>query len=355
MTLTETNASDQPLTIDANPYQFSVTRQDGTFIWDYVIGSGVPVGVQQSMTLQPGQSYSYTLTWDTTQSYGMPRPTGTLIISNDQAPPQTTASIQIVDTLSYSLTTDKSSYLLGQPVQMTLTETNTSDQPVSVDANPYQFHVTQNGTWVWSFMLASGINFGVHQTVTLQPGQSYSYTLTWDTTQSIGSAIPTGTFVVSNSAAPTQATATFQIVDTSAQTSPPASPGPQPQPSPQAPIDPVVAAPTMGQAPGASAVLVPGLSTLKVVGNSTASPTPDPAREGITVLEGPTVWRPTRSLLAWSSPTPKPDPGLRLPAVSNVRPNQPGPGKSDAVIRPLLAPDHRAPASTVAGLGKHEL
>ena len=34
--------------------------------------------------------------------------------------------------ITYSLTTDQSSYQIGQPITMTFTETNTGDQPVTV-------------------------------------------------------------------------------------------------------------------------------------------------------------------------------------------------------------------------------
>jgi hypothetical protein len=54
--------------------------------------------------------------------------------------------------LSVSLTTDKSSYQAGQPISMTLTETNMSNQPITVEDGPSTdgFFVTHDGVTVWS-------------------------------------------------------------------------------------------------------------------------------------------------------------------------------------------------------------
>ena len=43
--------------------------------------------------------------------------------------------------LTYSLTTDQSIYQVGQPIQITFTETNTGDQPVTVSVSPTDFSV----------------------------------------------------------------------------------------------------------------------------------------------------------------------------------------------------------------------
>ena len=44
--------------------------------------------------------------------------------------------------LSYSLTTNAATYQVGQPIQMTFTETNTSTQPVTVDVSPSDFTIS---------------------------------------------------------------------------------------------------------------------------------------------------------------------------------------------------------------------
>ncbi len=54
--------------------------------------------------------------------------------------------------LSYSLTTDQSVYQVGQPIELTFTETNTGNQPVTVEVRPTDFTVSQiweNETLAW--------------------------------------------------------------------------------------------------------------------------------------------------------------------------------------------------------------
>lgn len=45
--------------------------------------------------------------------------------------------------LSYSLTTDQATYQVGQTIEITFTETNTSDQPLTVEVSPTDFTVWQ--------------------------------------------------------------------------------------------------------------------------------------------------------------------------------------------------------------------
>ena len=45
--------------------------------------------------------------------------------------------------ISYTLTTDHSTYQVGQPIQITFTETNTGDQPVTVSLSPTDFSVSE--------------------------------------------------------------------------------------------------------------------------------------------------------------------------------------------------------------------
>src|SRR5277367_5812819 len=58
---------------------------------------------------------------------------------------------ELLSSLAYSLTTDKSVYAVGQPVQLTFTETNTSNAPVTVTDGPSidGFNVSEGGTTVW--------------------------------------------------------------------------------------------------------------------------------------------------------------------------------------------------------------
>lgn len=51
--------------------------------------------------------------------------------------------------LSYTLTTNQPVYQAGQPIQITFTETNTSNQPVTVNVDPTDFTVSQDSFAIW--------------------------------------------------------------------------------------------------------------------------------------------------------------------------------------------------------------
>ena len=51
----------------------------------------------------------------------------------------------LLSSLAYSLTTNQPAYRVGQPIQMTFTETNTGSQPVIVQVDPTDFTVSQDG------------------------------------------------------------------------------------------------------------------------------------------------------------------------------------------------------------------
>jgi hypothetical protein len=99
--------------------------------------------------------------------------------------------------LKITLTTDRSVYHRGQPVLMTLTETNTSNQSVDVELGPSTdgFFVTQNGRQVWAS------NAGVQPLFialrTLRPGESLQLSATWNGRSNVGPAsTPSGPLVV---------------------------------------------------------------------------------------------------------------------------------------------------------------
>ena len=123
--------------------------------------------------------------------------------------------------LTYSLTTGQSSYQIGQPITMTFTETNTGDQPVTVEVSPTDFaaapaEAAQGATPSWH--QSNPENQGATTTPeTLQPGQSLSQTATWDGSlpgmaepgESAGYAY--GSYVVTNPNAPQGTTAALTI------------------------------------------------------------------------------------------------------------------------------------------------
>jgi hypothetical protein len=128
----------------------------------------------------------------------------------------------LLSAISYSLTTDQPTYQVGQAIQFTFTETNTSDQPVSVSVEPTNFTVSNGVGAIWqSNPAAVGQAASLEE---LQPGQSVTQTASWDgtipdTPPSFGSTPPTyalnewGAFQVSNLNAPPGTSAAFQIAD----------------------------------------------------------------------------------------------------------------------------------------------
>ena len=78
--------------------------------------------------------------------------------------------------LKQSVTTDQAVYQAGDPVQMTATETNESDQSISFWNSVDEFTVEGYGGPV----LAATGGAPLNQVVTLQPGESQTFTATWD-------------------------------------------------------------------------------------------------------------------------------------------------------------------------------
>jgi hypothetical protein len=90
--------------------------------------------------------------------------------------------------LVVKLSTDHQVYRRGQPVVITLTETNTSQHNITAESGPSLggFLVTHNGRRVWAS------NAGVQPMFilvrTLEPGQSITQSATWNGQSNIGPA-----------------------------------------------------------------------------------------------------------------------------------------------------------------------
>jgi hypothetical protein len=178
--------------------------------------------------------------------------------------------------LSVALTTNASSYEVGQPVQLTFTETNNTSHAVTINEGPSTdgFDVKQGGATVWRSN--AGINPLFIEADTLQPGQSLTLTGTWNGVPNVGTSTGgsvTGTFVVLNQLSPTT-TATFTITGTSSSppststpssTSPPTSTSTPSSTSPSAPTSPAPSSTTSVSAPNPTPVV--GTST---TGSSTS-------------------------------------------------------------------------------------
>ena len=91
------------------------------------------------------------------------------------------------------MTTDQTSYQPGEPVELTATETNVSDQPITIlDVNDQFVVVGLGGVSLPAVNVSSN-----NPIVTLQPGQSQTFTATWEPSDAGGSTpSPTGTYSV---------------------------------------------------------------------------------------------------------------------------------------------------------------
>jgi hypothetical protein len=127
----------------------------------------------------------------------------------------------LLSSLSFSLTTGQSVYQVGQPIQITFSETNTGKTPVTVEVSPTDFDVSQNGELVWQSDPGNALKPPTART--LLAGQSVQQTTTWDGTTpdpfglSAGSAPSQinnfGAFTVSNPNGPQGLSAAFQITN----------------------------------------------------------------------------------------------------------------------------------------------
>jgi hypothetical protein len=129
----------------------------------------------------------------------------------DRLPPQ---SAQDEMALAVSLTTDHSVYHRGQPVVITLTETNISSHDLTV-LGPIidgRFSITHNGAPVWISNKGPLPLFPIAPE-TLKPGQSITLQATWNGRSNVGPPTePTGVFVVHSALIPDGPTATFTIL-----------------------------------------------------------------------------------------------------------------------------------------------
>ena len=90
--------------------------------------------------------------------------------------------------LAVKLSTDHQVYRRGQPVVITLTEMNTSQQEITVESGPSLdgIFVTHKGRRVWASNAGIQPMFVVLRT--LEPGQSITQSATWNGQSNIGPA-----------------------------------------------------------------------------------------------------------------------------------------------------------------------
>ncbi len=220
MTFTVTNTGDQPLTIPIDPTDFTI-KQVQLLANNWESNPENANRPPTSELLEPGQSLTQTATW-VPSSYAIYNTPGSssFVVSNPNAPPGLTTSFQIADPIRETLTTDQTTYDVGEPVSMTFTMTNESTVPEQVPLNGY-FGVVHDGQWVWDTDPVPPRTTGSAiiadptvewQVVSLQPGQSSTFTAIWDGLPNlVAPSILSGSFTVTNSADPEGASATFQI------------------------------------------------------------------------------------------------------------------------------------------------
>jgi hypothetical protein len=211
MTLTATNKTHHNVTVSVGPsIDFFSISENGQTIWRS--NSGAQPHFVARRVVHPGQSFTLTANWTATT-------TGAFVVHNQLAPKGPVATFSVTanapapvstpgatPVLDVSLTTNQSTYAVGQTVQMTMTATNDTGKPqtVWVGPNTNVFSITQNGKVVWQSDSGPQPLIATVARV-LNPGQSLTLTASW-------TASATGTFTVSNNIVAAGPTATFNVV-----------------------------------------------------------------------------------------------------------------------------------------------
>ena len=110
-----------------------MTWQDNSStVWESDLGAASQPPTSQ--TLQPGQSLTETATWDGVANEGTLAGTDVWdeFSVSVLGPGRHEPGFSIGSPLTLNVTTDQLTYQPGQPVQITATETNTSDQAVTI-------------------------------------------------------------------------------------------------------------------------------------------------------------------------------------------------------------------------------
>jgi DNA polymerase IIIc chi subunit len=213
ITLTETNTTSQAVQVITGPDTDNfVVSENGVAIW---VSEPIGLNLAELTTLQPGQSVTDSATWDGVPNEGPSRVLagGSFTVSDPSVYPLS-ASFQIDSPLSYSLTTDQSDYAIGQPIQITYTETNGTSQAITVSISPTDFAISEgDGTLVADVPANWSVAGG---STTLAPGQSITETAAWNGVANVGSLAGTNVWNsidISDPTAPAGVSATARIAD----------------------------------------------------------------------------------------------------------------------------------------------
>lgn len=97
-----------------------------------------------------------------------------------------------------TVTTNKTNYAVGETVVITLTLTNNTGTAQTYDfgsSQRYDVIIRRGGNKVWQW--SDGRAFlQVIGSETLQPGESRTYTVNWNQTNTAGNQVPTGTYTI---------------------------------------------------------------------------------------------------------------------------------------------------------------
>jgi hypothetical protein len=345
---TITNTSLQPVTFNLPPTDFTVTSaSDGDKFWESDPGASSQPPTPE--TLQPAQSITETATWNGIANEGTLAGTNVweeFDLSIPGAPAGSNQEFTIASPLTQAVTTDQTTYQSGESIVFKGTETNASDQAVTIlNVNDFFRVMYSQGVNVPAGGSSSG------QVVTLQPGQSQTFTATWNPSADGGSTpFPAGTYEVAfvdNFQG--EDWASFVIDGSSTSPQPPASPPSSTAPpvGSSSPNSPVLPAPSSSNPPQApitpSATAQPPVFTATLTTNHATTHRGKPVRititfknmakttqllaldaatDGITVLHGSTVIAkiPSTAKTHWLNS----GKSLQLMALWNGKPNQAG-------------------------------
>jgi Intracellular proteinase inhibitor len=324
-----TNTSDQPVTFNLAPTNFTVTvSANGDTVWES--DPGASTQAPTSETLQAGQSVTVTASWNGVANQGEFAGTnvwGAFDVAVAGSPITTHEEFQIDSPLSQSVTTNQTTYQPGKPVQLTATETNVSDQAITLLNTNDQFIVMGSDGVTLAAVSVSSSN----PIVTLQPGQSQTFAATWDTSSLAGSTpSPTGNYTALFQDNFQGATSPEFVIEGSATTSPAPPGGSSPNPPPSG------GSSSQSQNPSGVALILTTNDTtnprreplriqvtLKNTARTSAKLAADASNSRLTVRDGSAViW--TKNLLAPKARTLKPGQSLRLTALWNGKPNLAG-------------------------------
>ena len=234
MTFQETNVSAHAITVDDGPsIDGFIVSQDGTEVWRSNSGAN-PMFVLAD-TLQPGQSLTLTATWDGVPDGDTAPVPGTYVIANELDPQAATAMVTISSSttpstppnstppgdppapdpapvssqpVTLSVTTNHPTYRKGDPVRMSVSLQNISQDPVNLasTANAGGFTVFEGTTAVWHSPHIARRK--------VEPGRSVKLTAVWNgRADRAGVTIAPGTYTIEADQGGDSGSTTFRVIE----------------------------------------------------------------------------------------------------------------------------------------------